>query len=127
MSAAQKKRLLAVGNCSYDLRQLSRAFGPHFSVQIDAAASAAEALAHLRKEPHDLALVNRVFHGNGEQGLALIQQIKADPALASTPVMLLSNYAERQQAAVAAGAAPGFGKNALDDAETIARLRPFLG
>lgn len=126
MSNAPTKRVLAVGNCNYDLRLLTQAIGRRFSTQIDAAASAAEALARLRSAPCDLVLVNRVFNDGGEQGLTLIEQIKADPALAATPVMLLSNYAEPQRAAEAAGAAPGFGKNALDDETTIERLRPFL-
>ncbi len=40
--------------------------------------------------------------------------------------MLLSNFPQYQEAAVAAGAEPGFGKAELDRPETLERLRRFL-
>ena len=41
--------------------------------------------------------------------------------------MLLSNFPEAQEAAVKAGAEPGFGKAEFDRPETVERLARFLG
>ena len=41
--------------------------------------------------------------------------------------MLVSNYPEWQQAAIAAGALPGFGKAELNRAETREKLAAVLG
>ena len=48
-------------------------------------------------------------------------------ALAATPVMLVTNYPEHQQAAVEAGAEPGFGKDVLRSAETAALVEDAEG
>jgi two-component system chemotaxis response regulator CheY len=58
--------------------------------------------------------------------MQLIQTIKADPRLSAVPVMMVTNYPEHQQRAVAAGAVPGYGKRELGSKEMLARLRPFL-
>ena len=42
------------------------------------------------------------------------------------PVMLLTNYAEFQEAAVKLGAVRGFGKSDYAKPETVEKLRPFL-
>jgi hypothetical protein len=41
--------------------------------------------------------------------------------------MLITNYAEHQDAAEALGALRGFGKLEFDKPETLARLEPLLG
>lgn len=56
----------------------------------------------------------------------IIWAIKTDPALAATPIMLVTNYPEHQQLAVAAGAELGFGKNELSSPATRERLARFL-
>ena len=90
------------------------------------AATQAEALEQLRQEAFDLVLVNRVFDADGDSGVDLIQRIKADEALKTTPVMLVSNYADAQREAVKAGAEPGFGKTSLGRLEMLDKVRPFL-
>ncbi len=72
-----------------------------------------QALTSLRAGEFDLVLVNRIFDGDGSKGIELIRAIKADPHLARTPVMLVSNYAEAQAEAKELGALPGFGKGDL--------------
>ena len=47
--------------------------------------------------------------------------------LRRVPVMLVSNYEDAQREAVAKGALPGFGKAALGQPHTLARLRAVLG
>ena len=42
-------------------------------------------------------------------------------------MMLVSNYEDAQNEAVAAGALPGFGKASLGQPHMLARLRPLLG
>lgn len=72
----------------------------------------------------DLLLVNRVLDGAfaHESGIELIRDVAARGGRA----LLVSNYDDAQQQAEAAGALPGFGKNALYDAETVERLRAAL-
>lgn len=127
MSEQPAARLLAVGNCGFDNGQLTQAVRPHFSASIDTASSIDEALTRLRAGSYALVLVNRLFNGSGEEGLELIRRVKSEPGLAATPIMLLSNYPEYQAAAVAAGAAPGFGKSDLGAPQFVERLRSVLG
>ena len=51
-------------------------------------AGAAEALAALAAEPHDAVVLD--LHLRGESGLAVVDGVRADPALAATPIILLS-------------------------------------
>src|SRR5262245_49120819 len=103
------KRVLDVGNCGPDhaaITQLMRRFGAEV-VQAD---GAHDALSLLRSGGVDLVLVNRKLDMDYSDGIEVIRQIKADPAVAATPVMLITNYAEHQDAAEAIGALRGFGK-----------------
>ena len=70
----------------------------------------------------DIALVNRVLDGRFESdsGIGLIGRLASAP----TPrpaLMLISNFADAQQQAEAAGAIPGFGKS--DANSDLARQR----
>lgn len=121
------KRVLSVGQCSMDHGSISQLLHSQFSAQVLPVASAEEALARLRREAFALVLVNRVFDATGESGLDFIRQVKSDAALEEVAVMLVSNYAETQEEAQAAGAAPGFGKSQLQERQTLENLRPFLG
>lgn len=120
------KRVLDVGNCVPDhaaIRgMLERSFGADV-VQVD---GPDDALAALRKEHFDLVLVNRKLDQDYSDGLDVIKTIKADAKLARMPCMLVTNYADQQQAAVAAGAEYGFGKKELQSEQTRARLAKFL-
>lgn len=120
------KRVLDVGNCDLDHGTLTRYLQQHFQVEVVRARLRDEALATLRQQPCDLVLVNRLLDEDGSEGLEVIRQIKADPQLARVPCMLISNFPESQQAAVAAGAEYGFGKKELDMPQTRQRLARFL-
>lgn len=85
----------------------------------------AEAQAALGRKQYDLVLVNRRIFADDSDGLALLRSIQTLPG-ARPPVMLVSNFADAQDAAVAAGAVRGFGKAALGDDETIRRLAEYL-
>ena len=71
-------------------------------------------------------LVNRKLDADGSDGMAIVKAIQADAALSSIPVILVSNYADAQSAAVAAGALPGFGKSDIGSEEAIAKLAAVL-
>jgi CheY-like chemotaxis protein len=105
-----KPRILSVGQCSFDHGSMTRHLGKIYGAEVAKANTVGEALVTLRAGNFDLVLVNRVFDGDGTQGLDLIRAIKADPELASIPVMLVSNYEDVQVEAQSLGALPGFGK-----------------
>ncbi|NLX97397.1 MAG: hypothetical protein GXY83_14605 [Rhodopirellula sp.] len=120
------KRLLSVGNCSYDDSRIKRMVGEHFDAEIMRASGKTDATEKLGGSRFDLILINRTLGGNPNGGVELIRQIKSAPELANTPVMLLSNYPDCQTAAIAEGAEAGFGKSELDRPSTVEKLRGFL-
>jgi two-component system chemotaxis response regulator CheY len=121
------KQVLSVGQCGADHASIRWLLRQEFDANVIAAATPAEALTRLRQGMFDLVLVNRVCDHDGSAGLDLIRSMGADEALRQVPVMLVSNHADAQEEAVAAGARPGFGKAALNRPETIEQLRAVLG
>ena len=121
------KRVLDVGNCVPDHATIRRFLERNFDVQVEQAHDAAGALAAVHADPVDLVLVNRKLDQDSSDGLDVIRQLKADPRAGQIPVMLITNYAEYQDQAVAAGAVRGFGKLDLQKPGTAAQLRPLLG
>jgi two-component system chemotaxis response regulator CheY len=119
-------RVLSVGQCGLDHPAISRVIQQHFGAQVDGVPTAEAALDRLREGKYALVLVNRIFDADGDSGLELIRQVKADPELQPTPIMLVSNYPQYQEEARQAGAVPGFGKNALGQPAMLDALRPFL-
>ena len=120
------RRVLNVGHCQADHRNIVRLILQHFDAQIDSADNAEEALAKLREGTVDLVLVNRVIDLTGAEGIDLVKEMKRDEALKQVPVMLVSNREDAQQEAMQAGAVRGFGKSALENPQTVARLRSYL-
>ena len=120
------RRVLSVGQCGFDHGNISQALSQAFAAEVVSAATSSQALSLLRQGDFALVLVNRVFDSNGDSGLDLVREIRSDEQLRQVPVMLVSNFADAQEQAVAAGAEPGFGKAALRTSETVARLRPHL-
>lgn len=121
------KRVLSVGQCVPDHTTLTSYLRGNFDAQVVKVDLADEALAALREQPYDLVLINRKLDADYSDGLDILRAIKADPALAAVPVMLVTNYAEHQDAAVAAGALRGFGKLEYGDPQTREKLQPLLG
>lgn len=125
-NTAMSKRVLSVGQCSPDHTTLSSFLRGNFAAQVVKVDLADEALAALREEPYDLVLINRKLDADYTDGLEILKAIKADPQLAAVPVMLVTNYKEHQDAAVAAGAVRGFGKLEYGEPQTREKLKPFL-
>ena len=85
------------------------------SAGMERAGSAEQARGMMAGKRYDLVLVNRVFDADGDSGLEFIAAIKASGD--TTPMMLVSDYADAQAQAVAKGAMPGFGKSMLGRSE----------
>ena len=77
-------------------------------------------------EQFDLILVNRVFDTDGGNGIDMIRSWAEKKSAGETPIMLVSNYEDAQQSAIAAGAVPGFGKGSLGTETMLDLLRPHL-
>jgi two-component system chemotaxis response regulator CheY len=120
------RRVLSVGQCGFDHGSIARTFRQHFGAEVTPAHAADDALTALRHGGFDLVLVNRILDGDGSAGLDVIRRLKADADLAQVPVMLVSNYADAQEEAVAAGAVPGFGKSSLGRPDMLQRVRGLL-
>jgi two-component system chemotaxis response regulator CheY len=120
------KRVLDVGNCVPDHAAIRRLVESNFDAHVVQADDLAGALAKLQQQAVDLVLVNRKLDLDYSDGMAIVRHLKADPQWSATPVMLITNYPEYQAKAVAAGAAPGFGKQELRSNETLEKLKRFL-
>jgi CheY-like chemotaxis protein len=122
------KKVLSVGQCGPDHSGIVAFFERNFGdVAVDTAKLPADTMAKLAGATYDLVLVNRKLDEDYSDGLEIIKAIKADPALQATPVMLITNYADHQDTAVAAGALRGFGKLEFNQPETVDRVRAVLG
>lgn len=121
------REVLSVGQCYPDHALLRATIESHFAVRLRRVDTRAQALGLLRAgDPPALVLVNRKLDADYEDGLLLVRDIRAEARWAAIPVMLVSNYPEAQQAAVAAGAAPGFGKDQCLGREPLAVLVGLL-
>ena len=103
------------------------ASGPSIRAQVDRAEGLEDARQALAQARYALVLVNRQLDADGSPGVDVIKAIKSDDAVSSVPVMLVSNFADAQEVARAAGAEPGFGKAHLDAVETNAKLTAVFG
>jgi CheY-like chemotaxis protein len=121
------KRVLDIGQCAADHGAIAALLRRQFDADVAAADDLDDAMGQLRGGGFDLVLVNRKLDADASDGLAVIRGIKADPELASIPVMLVSNYPEYHQQAAADGAEIGFGKAELAAESTRQRLEKFLG
>jgi CheY-like chemotaxis protein len=119
-------RVLDVGNCVPDHAAIRGMLEKTYRAEVVQADGLSDALAALSQKPFDLVLINRKLDQDYSDGLEIIKQIKADKKLAAVPCMLITNYPDQQQVAVAQGAEYGFGKKELYAAETQARLAKFL-
>jgi len=119
--------VLDVGQCGFDHGNISRLLTKDFGADVVQAATSEEAVQAVRGGHFDLVLINRILDADGASGLDLIQRLKSHEGTRATPVALVSNYPEAQEAAVALGARRGFGKDALTDPESHNLLASILG
>ena len=120
------KRVLDVGQCGPDHDTIRRYLTSHFDVEIVQTHGLADTLTELRAGHFDLVLINRKLDADYSDGIEILREIKAAAEIAHVPVMLVTNYPEHQEAAVAAGAHRGFGKLEFDDPATKEKLAAVL-
>jgi two-component system chemotaxis response regulator CheY len=98
----------------------------NFDCEVVQTHGADDTLQQLKGARYDLVLINRKLDADYSDGVEIIRQIKADPSIAGVPVMLVTNFPEHQEAAIAAGAIRGFGKKEYDKPETREKLAAVL-
>ena len=123
---ASMKKVLSVGQCVPDNGSIKRFLTGEFGVRYDTADLPADAMQKLRGGDYDLVLVNRKLDRDYSEGMDVVKAIKADDALKDVPVMLVTNFDEHQQVAVAAGALEGFGKDDIGTPQAVSKLKPIL-
>lgn len=121
------KKVLDVGNCDPDHAAISGFLTSNFDVEMGRAKLPADTMSQLKSGDWDLVVINRKLDEDYTDGLEIIKQMKADPDTKSVPVMLVTNLAEHQDAAVAEGALRGFGKLEYSDPTAIERVRAVIG
>ncbi len=120
------KRILDVGNCGPDFGSITRLLTGNFDCQVEQAHGPEDTLSKLRAGHYDLVTINRKLDRDYTDGVEILKLIKADEKISAVPVMLITNYDEHQDAAVALGAERGFGKLEYEQAETLAKLKSIL-
>jgi two-component system, chemotaxis family, chemotaxis protein CheY len=120
------KRVLDIGQCGPDHATIRGYLTRNFDCEIVQVDDAAQAISQLRDGQFDLVLVNRKLDIDYTDGIEVIRQLKADSATAAVPVMLVTNYPEHQEAAMAAGAVRGFGKLEYGMPETREKIAAYL-
>jgi DNA-binding NtrC family response regulator len=116
--------VLSVGQCGFDDSSLARLVRDQLGATLERASGADDARRKLAANKYDLVLLNRVFDGDGQSGVNFITEMNKQGN--APPMMLISNYDDAQQAAVAAGALPGFGKSALASPQAAECLKKAL-
>ena len=122
----QEPRVLDVGQCDFDHEYIGKMLVEQFGAVVDRAHNTDEAIEAISKNRYEIVMVNRIFDADGGEGTELIEKLQADESDRRTTVMLVSNYADAQDAAVALGAERGFGKDAIGDPATIQCLAGIL-
>jgi CheY-like chemotaxis protein len=120
------KVVLDVGNCGPDHASISAMLRKYFDVEILRADQLSDTLSILANQHVDLVLINRKLDIDYSDGIDILHVLKQSESYRDIPVMLITNYAEHQQQAVAAGAVLGFGKLELTNPETLERLQAIL-
>jgi len=121
------KRVLDVGNCRPDFSSITNFLTSKFDCVVEQAHGPEDALSKLRSVAYDLVTINRKLDRDYTDGIEILKAIKADAAISRVPVILITNFAEHQDAAVELGAERGFGKLEYELPETLAKLTPILG
>ena len=120
------KRVVLIGHCGPDSSYLKMAVSAaQRGTQVIGCDEEAR-LQELISDGVDLLLFNRVldFGFPEEEGVAVIHRLRAQHH--NLKMMLVSNYADAQAAAVKAGALPGFGKKDIGSSRVAEILRSAL-
>ena len=120
------QRIVLVGHCGVDAPRLEREVSKSIPRAEVLCVNTEMQLQDVVDEGADLFLVNRQlpYGFESEEGVELIHELQQMHPDAKT--MLVSNYAEAQAEALAAGAVPGFGKRELGQPRVVQLIREAL-
>ncbi|MDC0295377.1 response regulator [bacterium] len=121
------KTLLDCGNCPPDFNSIQNLALKAFNAKVLQTHGLDDTIAMIRSTKIDLVTINRKLDRDYSDGIKIAEAIKSDPDICDTPVMLITNYEDHQDAAVAIGCERGFGKLSMAAPSTRELLRPFLG
>lgn len=126
LTTQKVKRVGLVGHCSPDSSHLTMALNSAVPGVKVIRVTDDQGTNKLLEEGVDLLLVNRAMeHGYSEAiGTDYIRKLRAKHP--GVKMMLISNYADAQEAAIKEGAIAGFGKNAVMSADTKKKLQDAL-
>jgi CheY-like chemotaxis protein len=114
-------RILDVGQCGIDGPRMEALWQDELGAKVDNSDFGPDALDQAARHHYNLILVNRLLAADESSGLDVIRDLIALGT--SAPVMLVSDQADAQDAAVALGAVRGFGKADLDDPAVLDLVR----
>lgn len=120
------KTVLDVGNCDPDHSTLKRMLTLGYDVSVLRAHELKDTIELLGQQPVDLILINRKLDIDYTDGVEILRHLKRSDEYKQIPVMIITNYPEQQQAAMAEGAEYGFGKLEYSKPLTDERLSRFL-
>jgi DNA-binding NarL/FixJ family response regulator len=110
-------KILDVGQCGFDGPRMARQWHDVLGAEVDGADTSDDAVEMLQSHNYDVVLVNRVLAADESSGLEVISRLH-ELGL-TTPMMLVSDLPEAQDAAVRLGAVRGFGKAHLGERSTL--------
>lgn len=104
------KTIYLVGNCNKDGPAIKQILKRETSANVldIKTMDEAESLVLENKNSVDLVLVNRIGEFDHREGLELVDFIKSKQL--AIPIILLTNYKDKQEESIDHGACPGFGK-----------------
>jgi len=117
--------VLVVGHCDLDHPQITSLLEKSFSAKVTRVKLLKETIEYLEKQNYDLVIINRIGAFDQENGLELIKTIKQEGRF-KVPLMMVTNYKDQMDKAVEIGAVPGYGKDKLQDKETIELLSKYF-
>ncbi len=117
--------VLVVGHCDLDHPQIASLLEKNFSAKVTSVKPLKETIEYLEKQNYDLVIINRIGAFDQENGLELIKTIIQE-GRSKVPLMMVTNYKDQMDKAVEIGAVPGYGKDKLQDKETIELLSKYF-
>lgn len=115
-----QRKILDVGQCGVDGPWMKKVLTQKLRAVVDKADTGDEAKRKLQAGGYSLVLVNRKLAADNASGIDVIADLRGVDD--QTPIMLVSDYEDAQEEAVAKGATRGFGKSVLETDETLELL-----